>query len=126
VPSARACSCFITLKRANYNNLAARELLYEFSAQLPNLVAEIEQCWRSETLKEMQSSIHKLHGACCYTGVPKLQALCDEIEGYLKCQQTEKVAERMPTLITEAELVVSETKKHFNDLADSLNDFDTA
>lgn len=116
----------LALKRANYNNLAARELLYEFSAQLPNLVAEIEASWRAQALKEMQSSIHKLHGACCYTGVPKLQALCDEIEGSLKCQQTEQVADRMPSLITEAELVVSETKKHFNDLADSVSDFDTA
>lgn len=115
----------LALKRANFNNQAARELLYEFSAQLPSLIAEIESFWDIQALKEMQASVHKLHGASCYTGVPKLQALCDEIEGSLKVGQIQNVAERVPTLTTEAELVVSETKKHFNDYAGSVDDFDT-
>lgn len=106
----------LALKRANHNFDAAREVLNEFALQLPKLINEIELNWKHHQLDEVQSVVHKLNGACCYTGVPKLHALCDEIEGALKCDQIHHVAERIPSLLIEADLVTSETEKHFNEL----------
>lgn len=109
----------LALKRANHNFEAAKEVLSEFSNQLPSIIADIEETWKHQNLTEVLALVHKLHGACCYTGVPKLHALCDEIEGSLKCDQIHHVAERMPSLVIEAELVISETEKHLNELIHS-------
>lgn len=108
----------LAMKRANHNFEAAKEVLSEFSMQLPKLISDIEVHWKNHNLVEVQSIVHKLHGACCYTGVPKLLALCDEIEGALKCDQIHHVAERIPSLVIEAELVISETEKHLNELVE--------
>lgn len=108
----------LAMKRANHNFDAAKEVLSEFSMQLPKLIDDIEVNWKKHDLAEVQAIVHKLHGACCYTGVPKLLALCDEIEGALKCDQVHHVAERIPSLVIEAELVISETEKHLNELVE--------
>ena len=89
----------------------------EFVRQLPSLSAEIHQHWQQQNMPDLQSAVHKLHGVCCYTGVPKLQALCDEIESALKQQQYDRAVEGLPVLIGETELVVAEGNKLLNKLS---------
>lgn len=101
----------LALKQANYTKTTALEMLQSFNTELPRLLDNVEASWRLEDLTELQYKIHQLHGACCYAGVPKLQALCDEIESSLKRGQIQHVAQRLPTLIIEAELVISEINK---------------
>jgi two-component system, NarL family, sensor histidine kinase BarA len=83
------------LKRANHNEKAALEILEQFMKQLPGLRSNIEQCFKAQDFDEMKAFVHQLHGACCYTGVPKLHKLCDELESALKQKQYEKVAKKM-------------------------------
>lgn len=109
----------LALLRANHNHEGAREMLKEFTLQLPQIINDIEFSWKEHDLVELQTLVHKLHGVSCYTGVPKLQALCDEIEGALKTQQIHLVAERLPSLLIEAELVVSEAEKHFHEMVET-------
>ena len=109
----------LALKRANHNYDAAKEVLIEFANHLPEMLSSIDHAWHKQEHTETQNLVHKLHGASCYTGVPKFQALCDEIEGALKRQQLQHAGERIPLLITEGELVISETQKLINDLANS-------
>ncbi|MDP5130511.1 MAG: ATP-binding protein [Paraglaciecola sp.] len=84
------------LKRTNHNEEAAVEILEQFVKQLPGLQSNIEQCFKSQNFMEMQAFVHQLHGACCYTGVPKLHKLCEELESALKLGQFDKVIKKMP------------------------------
>ena len=49
----------------------------------------------------MQSAVHRLHGVCCYTGVPALQIICEKIESSLKMQQIAAAQQALPKLINE-------------------------
>lgn len=85
----------VAIKRANYNEAGALDILEQFIKQLPSLASNIEQCYKANDFAEMQAFVHQLHGACCYTGVPKLLKLCDDIEGALKRQAYELVNKKM-------------------------------
>jgi two-component system sensor histidine kinase BarA len=52
--------------------------------QLPDLVASILQANKDENYIHMQETVHQLHGACCYTGVPAMLILCNDVESALK------------------------------------------
>ena len=77
----------LALKRANHNQDAAKDVLQKFVQQLPALVKAIEKANEIENYKDMQTKIHRLHGACCYTGVPAMLSICNDMEVALKNQQ---------------------------------------
>jgi two-component system sensor histidine kinase BarA len=97
----------LALKNANYNQDAALDLLRQFVRQLPELAATIELNNQQNDFTEMQNSVHKLHGICCYTGVPALQALCEKIESALKLKQINKAQQELPNLVSETVKVLS-------------------
>ncbi|MFT6896258.1 MAG: two-component system sensor histidine kinase BarA [Paraglaciecola sp.] len=77
----------LALKRANGNASAARDVFEQFIVQLPALIADIEYHSQQQHFSQLQAVVHKLHGACCYTGVPLLHGHCGETETLLKSQQ---------------------------------------
>jgi two-component system sensor histidine kinase BarA len=74
----------LALKRAHQNEDAAKDILQKFVQQLPDLVASILQANKDENYIHMQETVHQLHGACCYTGVPAMLILCNDVESALK------------------------------------------
>lgn len=98
----------LALKRTNHNEEATKELLNDFINLLPRSIEAIKTEWENRNYAGLQAEVHKLHGASCYTGVPKLQGLAEEIEGALKLGQHFVVAEQLPSLIIEAEIIVAE------------------
>ncbi|NVK56351.1 MAG: response regulator [Alteromonadaceae bacterium] len=105
----------LALKRANQNRDLAIELLRDFIQHLPNASEIIRDEWNNRNFQGVQDEIHKLHGACCYTGVPRLQALADEMESALKRNRHHDVSELMPTIILEGEIVVAQANKFLQD-----------
>nr|WP_268820373.1 7TM diverse intracellular signaling domain-containing protein [Paraglaciecola sp. G1-23] len=91
----------LALKNSNFNKEAAQDLLSQFIRQLPELAAEIERLNQAQNFVEMQNAVHRLHGVCCYTGVPALQIICEKIESSLKLQQIAKAQQELPRLINE-------------------------
>ncbi|MEX0446999.1 ATP-binding protein [Xenorhabdus sp. SGI246] len=78
----------------------AREMLEMFVQPLPEMKAMIEQVLTSEGeshRKQFAHHVHKLHGSCCYNGVPKLKAICELIEKQLK--QRTPLADLEPELL---------------------------
>lgn len=98
----------VALKRANHNADAAKEVLEVFLEQLPAMLADIENSWKLRDMTQLQVLVHKLHGACCYTGVPNLQNLCDELESSLKLQEEHWVETKMPDLLAEGRQVINQ------------------
>ncbi|MFM8454227.1 MAG: ATP-binding protein [Gammaproteobacteria bacterium] len=70
----------LSLKLANYNTGLTHELLDEFKKHIPETLEEIKLSLKNSNYKQLRNIIHKLHGSCCYVGVPKLKTLCRELE----------------------------------------------
>lgn len=101
----------LAVKRTNHNEAAALEILEQFIKQLPGLHSNIEQCFRTHNFSEMQAFVHQLHGACCYTGTPKLHKLCEELEEALKVGQYERVKNKMKPFNAAVEGVIISVNK---------------
>ena len=92
----------LALKRAHQNEDAAKDILQQFVQQLPSLVGDIEHANHIKDYKQMQEKVHQLHGACCYTGVPAMLTLCNEMEGALKLKQIDVAKLRVSKLKRES------------------------
>lgn len=100
----------MALKIANQNEAAAKDMLNAFVKELPELVTQIESAWKLTDKQNLKQLIHKLHGACLYTGVPMLLDLCDELETAIKLDEMSIVKLRLPTLIEEAQNVIEHSE----------------
>ncbi|GIU45962.1 hypothetical protein TUM4438_20650 [Shewanella sairae] len=74
----------LCLTQANNKPDLALDMLKMLLKSLPETVEHIEHALNTTDKDKMLACIHKLHGACCYCGVPTTQMLCQEIESSLK------------------------------------------
>lgn len=100
----------LALKRANQNQDTARELLTGFAQLLPDAIDTITVLWKTRDYEGLKAEIHKLHGACCYTGLPRLQQLANQLEGALKLGHFNDADNYITDLLEEAEKVLSESR----------------
>lgn len=61
---------------------------------LPEDLKKMEQAFEKQDLKTLESEAHRLHGACCYCGVPTLKAAVKSLEQSLKQGKTEHLNEQ--------------------------------
>lgn len=101
----------LAVKRANFNEVAARDLLSEFVIMLPKMIREIQGYHKASKVNSIHADVHKLHGACCYTGVPRLQRLCFEIESAFKTSQLHSLDSQLDVLATESSMVVENARE---------------
>ncbi len=71
---------------ANKPDLAV-DMLMMLLDSIPNARDAIEQACDDNNHQDILKHVHKLHGACCYTGVPRLKALANTIETHIKKHQ---------------------------------------
>lgn len=78
----------LSVKLAGNNTETARELLHLLLADLQQAKPEIENAAKNKDIATLCSIIHKLHGGCCYCGVPHLKANIQAFEQFLKKNRT--------------------------------------
>lgn len=100
----------LALTRANQNENAATEMLQEFVKTLPEAIAAIARAAKLEDWSGMEQAVHRLHGASCYTGVPKLQRLCAEVEGDLKSGHIKEARRGVEELQQASQAVVQQSE----------------
>lgn len=67
--------------RLSANNAAlAKEMLIGLVDSLKGTQAKINQCFAKKDLDQMREEVHRLHGACCYCGVPDLKSSVAALE----------------------------------------------
>ncbi|WP_105213701.1 two-component sensor histidine kinase BarA [Pseudoalteromonas sp. T1lg22] len=76
----------LALQRAGGKEDLAQEMLNMLLLSIPETVSLIEEAMTAKDHQRLLSIIHKFHGACCYTGVPKLKKLAELIETAMKEQ----------------------------------------
>ena len=74
----------LALKRTGGKEELAIEMLTGLIESLEETKSNISNALTKKDNVEIQHLIHKLNGTCCYTGVPNLTNICQEIETQLK------------------------------------------
>lgn len=74
----------LALQRAGGKHELALEMLNMLLLSVPETLRLLEEATQDEDCEHLLSIIHKFHGACCYTGVPKLKKLAEALETALK------------------------------------------
>lgn len=103
------------LKQAANKEALAKDMLKMLIEFLPEVNDSIEKAITepNEHQNQLLATIHKLHGSCAYSGVPKLQTLCATIETALRAEQN--LAEIEPELFElqdEMEKVREDSKQY--------------
>ena len=80
----RTLNWALCISQANDKPALAQEMLQMLVNTIPDTRADIEAALEQRQQPRLLSIIHKLHGACCYSGVPTLQQLCQTVESALK------------------------------------------
>lgn len=106
----------LAVKRTNQQPETAKMLLHDFIKLLPECTGKLAALWEEKNYNDLLAEVHKLHGACCYTGVPKLQAIASELESALKQQQHFLVEEHLSALLKEAKMVLTESQRFLDDM----------
>lgn len=83
-PQDTSISWELALTRAGGKQDLAREMLKMLVDTIPETKNLIESHMQPGEEEALLKHVHKLHGACCYTGVPKLKSLSEMIETQLK------------------------------------------
>ncbi|MFC3186528.1 two-component sensor histidine kinase BarA [Shewanella intestini] len=74
----------LCLSQANHKPDLAFDMLKMLLESLPETMQNIEQSFTEHQTQILLQTVHKLHGASCYCGVPRTLKLCQEIESALK------------------------------------------
>ncbi|WP_341206174.1 two-component sensor histidine kinase BarA [uncultured Psychrosphaera sp.] len=99
----------LALTRAAGKKELAIEMFVMLVKGLPELAQSLKQSYGDEDLETLLGVIHKFHGACCYTGVPKLKQLAELIETGLKNEKNiAAVDPELLELIDEIDHIINE------------------
>jgi two-component system sensor histidine kinase BarA len=74
----------LALKRAGHKKMLAKDMFIGLVNSLPESKANISEALISQDIEQLKVLIHKLNGACCYSGVPSLGKVTHELETELK------------------------------------------
>ncbi|WGL57133.1 two-component sensor histidine kinase BarA [Kluyvera intermedia] len=102
----------LALRQAAYKPDLAREMLQMLITFLPEIRNKVEEQLVGENPENLVDAIHKLHGSCGYSGVPRLKHLCQLIEGQLRSgTPAEELEPELLELLDEMDNVTRETRK---------------
>lgn len=81
-------------------------------AFLPEIRNKVEEQLVGEKPEDLLEAIHKLHGSCSYSGVPRLKSLCQLLEQQLRSGTPESELEpEFLELLDEMDNVTREARK---------------
>jgi two-component system sensor histidine kinase BarA len=77
----------LSLQLSNHKAPLAAELLDILLTELPQNHLGINRAFAECRYNDALELLHKLHGNCCYCGVPQLKAACKKLEQQLHAKQ---------------------------------------
>ena len=94
------------IDKANQKRELAEELLDILAKELPMLHAQIQSAYQKNNIQDLGYYIHKLHGSCCYCGIPKLQQIVSSIDTHLHSLPKDGLDRYMKSLNIEVDNVL--------------------
>jgi two-component system sensor histidine kinase BarA len=107
VSKSTAIDWSLSIKLAGNKVDLAQEMLIMLIESLPSDKGRIIQTYRARDFFELREQVHKLHGACCYVGVPKLKNIAKELEAAIAAQSTEQIKNYISHLEDEIDEILS-------------------
>lgn len=102
----------LALRQAAMKPDLAREMLQMLLAFMPEVRNKVEEQLVGETPEGLLDLIHKLHGSCSYSGVPRLKKLCHTLESQLRAGTApEELEPELLELLDEMDNVAREACK---------------
>lgn len=89
------------IRLAGHKKELARDILNMMVRDLPREIALIHTQYESKNYQEMTRTVHKLHGAVCYTGTPRLKTALATLETRLKTNIMDDSSSLLDQLDTE-------------------------
>ncbi len=80
-----------TLKLAANKSSLAKDMLMGLVDSLKSAQNNINQLFTKKDYKNMREQVHRLHGACCYCGVPALKAAVAAVETALAKKELDNI-----------------------------------
>ncbi|MGF1836309.1 two-component sensor histidine kinase BarA [Photobacterium sanguinicancri] len=102
----------LALKQAAGKEDLAKDMLQMLLDYMPEVEMLVNEALDGKEI-ELWPSIHKLHGSCAYSGVPRLKSLCHTIETQLKANaKQDDIEPELLELIDEMNNVVKASKEY--------------
>mgnify|MGYP000709271727 CR=1 FL=1 len=103
----------LCVQKVSGNQALAEEFLARFVDELDKTRGEFIQLFHNQDIKGLEAAAHKLHGACCFCGVPLLQTQVIRVEKQAKhAKKIEDLKSSFAELIQSIDEVIDE----FNNL----------
>lgn len=113
----------LALKRTGGKESLAKEMLTGLIKALPENQRSISEALLKQDSSQLKRLIHKLNGACCYTGVPSLATVCQEIETQLKKEVSlDNLEPEFLEFFEQIELVLALAPKTLTKLNDKVSE----
>jgi len=77
----------LALHLAGNNKDLAKEIMNMLFEHLPEHKRIIDQAFKENDLPALLKEVHKLHGATCYCGTPRLKTTMEQFETALRSKQ---------------------------------------
>lgn len=97
----------LNLRLANYHPELARDVLHMLCDNLPHDLEHIALALKQHDLDTAKTATHKLHGAICYCGVPRLQDAISTFEKTLYQSHDAKMQQQLTLLQEEADKLIA-------------------
>ncbi|KGP62742.1 histidine kinase [Legionella norrlandica] len=105
----------LCIQKVSGNQALAEEFLAKFIDELYKNREEFIQLMHKKDIKGLADAAHKLHGACCFCGVPTLQKNVTHLEKLArKTTNIDNLAEAFTHLIQSIDAVISEYENQYS------------
>lgn len=112
-----------SLEQAMGKEELAIDMLSMLLDSIPETIVAIEDAISGQQSSKLLKIIHKLHGACCYTGVPQLKKLAYSIESELKRHaEISDIEPELLEILDELQLVATIGANHLANESEERND----
>lgn len=95
----------------NGNLEEAKNLLTQLVAFVPKSLSKIRSAIKVQDYNKLLESVHKLHGACSYCGVPRLKNAAKQLESAIRSQEYTEINNLLPMLVQECKLFLKTAKE---------------
>ena len=90
----------------------ARDILALLERDLPDEMQTIHQQHQAKKYDELLKTVHKLHGAVCYAGTPRLKTVLAALETQLKTHIMDGSSSLLDLLDTEVSRLLEQISEH--------------
>lgn len=106
----------LCLKRVGQKPDIARDMLIGLVDSLADFEQKISRAHTRNDNEALLEAVHKLHGVCCYSGTPALQASCYQLETAIKSTELDSISELTTVLLENITEVQQWAQEHDIDI----------